>query len=427
MTVSPSSLRTCLLIVAGLTALLTWLGWNLNAHYGVIVLTHKSDPLGYYQFLPGVLLHGDWMHLSYTETLDNGNKLSLYTIGVAVLRAPFFLLATGWSYLIGDEPTGFGLPYYFVHFLGASLYCSTGLVLLLRVLQRKGSTGIAAITIVLLLFGTNLYFYTVHEAGMSHVYSFFLFAWLLYLTVSMLERPRSSTLLALFFCGGLILLVRPLNGIALLIPVLYGSAPLEAIRLRLKWVTALPRSTVIGVLIALAVVAPQLLYWYQVTGNWLVFTYGTKGQGFNWGSPHLWDILFSHQGGWLLYTPIMIGAVAVLLWQAWRNVPGARTILLVLGLAWYIYASWWSWWLGGSFGHRGFVEHYALLALPFSSFVQSAAQWAGPRKRNLLIPAGILVFLNIRMSLLAFSPMDGPTWTWDSLLDFWARAFFMTG
>lgn len=425
MTPAPLSFRTSLLIVGGLTAVLTWLGWNMNAHGGVLVLTNPSDPLGYYQFLPGVLFDHDWMHLSYSVYLDNGNNLSLFTIGVAVLRAPFFLLATAWSYLVGEEPTGFGLPYYFAQFFGAALYCSTGLMLVLHTIRKTWPNNIASITIILLLIGTNLYFYTVHEAGMSHVYSFFLFAWLMYLTVGMLERPRSATLLGLFVCGALILLVRPLNGIALLIPVFYGSTPLEAIRTRWKWVLSFPRSFALGIVIALSMVAPQLVYWHQVTGHWLVFTYGTKGEGFNWGSPHLWDILFSHQGGWLLYTPLMIGAVVTLLWQAWRNVTGARTILLVLGLAWYIYASWWSWWLGGSFGHRGFVEHYALLALPLATFVHSTIQWAGPRRVYLLMPAAFLVFLNIRMSVLAFSPMDGPSWTWHSLIDFWASAFYL--
>ncbi|HNU57629.1 MAG TPA: hypothetical protein PKN30_13645, partial [Flavobacteriales bacterium] len=98
--------------------------------------------------------------------------------------------------------------------------------------------------------------------------------------------------------------------------------------------------------------------------------------------------------------------------------------LVVWVVAWYLIASWWNWWLGGSFGHRGFVEHYALLALPLAACVDALITWSRRFKWLLLFPATFLIFLNIRMSHLAFSPMDGPSWTWDSLITFWGDAFF---
>ncbi|MGB3076665.1 MAG: hypothetical protein WBB36_15155, partial [Chitinophagales bacterium] len=36
----------------------------------------------------------------------------------------------------------------------------------------------------------------------------------------------------------------------------------------------------------------------------------------------------------------------------------------------YVVLSWWSWWYGGSYGLRAFIESYALLALPMGAFYQ---------------------------------------------------------
>jgi hypothetical protein len=234
-------------------------------------------------------------------------------------------------------------------------------------------------------------------------------------------------LLGLFIIGSLIMLVRPLNAIALLVPLLYGAPVAKALRTRLDWVQSFPRWLVAGSAFATSMLLPQLLYWKSQTGSLFVFTYGVKEEGFNWGSPHLWDVLFSHQGGWLLYHPLMIPAMAMLIHGAWTKTPSFldwRVLLLVWCMVWYMYSSWWNWWLGGSFGHRGFVEHYAMLSLPLTAGLSALVNRFGRWKWAFMAPAVLLIFVNIRMSLLAFSPMDGPSWTWDSLLKMWGDVFF---
>lgn len=416
-----------LLVTALLTALLTWLAWNTNAPRMGFVLTNASDPLGYYHWLPGTFLKGDWSTLPYVHYLPNGKGLSLFTMGVAIMQAPFFLLALLYCKVVGITPTGFELPFVFARLVASASYCSAGAAILFNVLRRYWSTAWVLISLGLLLLGTNLYYYAVHDGGMSHIYSFFLFAALLLLTLRLIERPTGPDLFRLILCGALIVLIRPLNGIVLLIPLLYGNPPVQAIKVRLAWIKAHHRWAIVAVCFALLLILPQLLYWKKITGSFFVFTYGTKEEGFDWSHPHLWDILFSHQGGWLLYHPLMIGAMAYLIHGGMSKgewLARYRVLLSVWVLAWYAYASWWNWWLGGSFGHRGFVEHYGYLALPFAAFVHGAGTWAGRWRWALLLPAAFLVFLNIRMGLLAFSPMDGPTWTWDSLIRFWGDALY---
>jgi hypothetical protein len=157
-----------------LTALLTWLSWNTNAPHMGRVLTNASDPLGYYQFLPGTFMQGDWSTFGYVHYLPSGKGLSLFTMGVAILQTPFFLGAWLYCTLAGSTATGFELPFVFARLMAGSSYTALGITLILNLLMRRFSALAAWTTAGTVLFATTLYYYTVHDGGMSHVYSFFL-------------------------------------------------------------------------------------------------------------------------------------------------------------------------------------------------------------------------------------------------------------
>lgn len=406
---SPYFLGTVLL-----TALLTWLAWNTNAPRMGFVLTNPSDPLGYYQWLPGTFLAGDWSGFPYVHYLPDGKGLSLFTWGVALMQAPFFLLAWACCATMGVPATGFELPFVFFRLLATATYVSAGLFLVRRMLNGRCSDMAAWITVGALLFGTTLYFYTVHEGGMSHAYSFFLVAWTVHLTHRMLEAPRWDRLVALFLCAGIITVIRPLNGVVLLYATLAGAHPLEAAAIRLRWLKAHPLAATSGTLLLLAIWLPQLFYWKMQAGSWFVFTYGTKNESFDFTEPHLVETLFSFQNGWFTYTPLMLAAFGMLLWQAWQGRDNARLTLVIWGLVWYIYASWWCWWLGSAFGYRGFLELYALFAVPLAALLDKTI-----RTRTGLLSTVVLVLLlirlNIRLGHMYQYPWEAPHWNWGKL------------
>jgi hypothetical protein len=107
--------------------------------------------------------------------------------------------------------------------------------------------------------------------------------------------------------------------------------------------------------------------------------------------------------------------------QALRNVRDMRLVLIIWAVSWYVYSSWWSWWLGGSFGHRGFIEHYAFLALPLAWILERLVR-RGVLVRDLSM-AVLLVFtfINVRLSFLYHWPWEGPDWNWDKLIDVWQK------
>ncbi|MBS1940199.1 MAG: hypothetical protein JST38_04920 [Bacteroidetes bacterium] len=370
-------------LVAGF---LSFLGHN--GHILGTLQAHTSDPLGYYQFLPGVFIQHDLLGLPYVHILENGFRLSLFNIGVAYMQAPFFLVAHALCLCGLAEPDGYTWPYAVAMGLAAAIYVAFGCGLLMNILGRRFGTGVTAIAVLLLFGCTNLYYYTAMEPGMSHAFSFFLFSVLLWGTVRMQEAPRSRTAILIMMASAFIVLVRPANVIAFAIPLLYGASGPREVWNRLRWPFVNRRTFGIGSLICLLLMAPQFLYWHAVTGKLLVFTYGTKAEGFFWSQPHLWDVLWHPWNGWFLYSPAMVVVMGALLWMAVRGTEGARTILLIWVMAWYLIASWWCWWLGGAFGHRGFVEYMAFLSVP--------AAWLVQRIRSALLPVrGTAVALGV--------------------------------
>ncbi|HMC76918.1 MAG TPA: hypothetical protein VKH34_07285, partial [Vicinamibacterales bacterium] len=95
-------------------------------------------------------------------------------------------------------------------------------------------------------------------------------------------------------------------------------------------------------------------------GQWFVSSYGQLG--FTFAHPHLWGVLGSVTKGAFFWAPLLLVAVAGFAWlppalHRWR-LPSA----FVLALHTYLIASWWDWQFGASYGHRGFVDVYPLLA-----------------------------------------------------------------
>lgn len=373
-----------------------------------------SDQLGYYQFLPGALIDHDLRELAWTYVTEQGQHISLFTIGLAWLQLPFFLLGHLLALASGAELTGYSWPYALMQLLGTPVYTTTGLALIASSLRGRASTIAIIGTAMVLLLGTNLIYYSVREPTMSHAYSFFLFAWLWNLTSTTSGRWWAARL---FICCALIVLVRPLNGIALLLPLIMCR---RAISMHLRTHGALRAG--IGLLVALALVVPQLIYWHAIMGKWLLFTYGVKGESFDWHSPHWFGVLFSHQNGWFIYSPLMLAAWFLLMGQVIRGDKASIVVLVVWSLLLYTYGSWWAWWLGGAFGFRGFIEVSAWYAPSIALGIDRIRAWRPAYRFPALLMSVFLIYLNLRLVGLYASPWDGPDWTWPRLLEILHKA-----
>ncbi len=353
---------------------------RFNRSEGVIIWDIKS----YYAYLPATLIYND---LSFEFMDDGSGKFSKWiwpfespsgkkairaSMGMSILYSPFFLVGHLVALLTNYEADGYSRPYHVALNFSAMFYLWLGLLCLARVLRRFFSDNIVAFTLFAVVIGTNLFYYTTREAPMSHSFGFSLFAIFLWLTVRFYEKPSIKRIIHAGLIAGLIALVRPTNIIILLVFFLWGISSFSDFKDRVMFFLKKYYWVLIMAAVFILVWIPQFIYWYSISGKIFYFTYGEKGDSFFFQNPQIFNILFSYKKGWLVYTPIMILAFIGLFYTP-KRVPGALLPIAVFKIVnIYILASWWSWWFGGGFGLRAFVESYALMALPMACMIDYA-------------------------------------------------------
>jgi len=334
----------------------------------------RDDVISYYAYLPATLIYHDlsFRFVSklppdfkgeiWTFTSPNGRQTLKMTMGVSVLLLPFFLIAHILALIFGFPSDGYSSVYQLFILFAALFYFLAGLLYIRKILNMFFREGVVALTILVLSLGTNLFYYTAVEPGMSHVYSFFLFSAFLYYTLKWHDAPgiRNSVLLAIM--AGLIILVRPSNILVLLLPVLY--LPGKSLGDKLVFLWNEKKSVLLIILIIIVVFISQIIYWRYSTGKFIFYSYGEEHFFFN--HPHIIKGLLSYRKGWLVYTPVMIFALAGFCWMPKRLPRLVWPMLVFFLLNIYVIFSWWCWWYGGSFGSRPLIESYAILSLPLA-------------------------------------------------------------
>jgi hypothetical protein len=379
----------------------------------------RSDGFGYHAYLPALLIHHDVTFSAFVHSFpdgalppgiswreDAGVFFNKYPIGVAVLEAPFFLVADAFVRLAGGERTGLSAPYQVANMVAGSTYFLLGTLLLWRLLIRFFQSTTVVWTLAIVIFGTNLFHYASYDASFSHVYSWFLVAAYLLALVRYRERPeRGGTALLIGAFLGLIVITRVPNGILGVLSVavwldVWGRDCLGRRALRDLALFSL------GLVVALL---PLVLYWYGATGRLVVYSYGDEG--FVWADPALSAFLFSVSKGLLFWAPLLVLAVPGFFMvppglRPWFSIAAPVAVALQV----YLCASWRPWDFGGSFGSRPFVEFLPVLAIPI------AASLAWLRHGLFWLPARVVIVMLVALNLVlmhsywrGFIPFSGTT------------------
>jgi hypothetical protein len=124
----------------------------------------------------------------------------------------------------------------------------------------------------------------------------------------------------------------------------------------------------VGVSGALIGFVPQVLSWFVMYGSWLTYSY--QGERFEFFPVHIWEVLFGARNSLFRWSPAVFlmcaGLIAAALGSKRLQPPavqlarGGCVAIVALSL---IYGSWKMYWLGASFGMRGFVELTPVFAL----------------------------------------------------------------
>ena len=373
------------------------------------------DRAGYYLYLPALLIYDDLDELHFISHIDStyeltqnnskyglvqieqtGHLVNRYSYGVALFELSGFLIAhTYASYSQKYPPDGYSIPYQLAIQFTSILFSFLGLVVLRRFLRDFGiKETLISCAIILLAFGTNFYYYSAFEHGMSHNFSFFLCSTILFLTNRAYKFEDWKYFIFLGISLGWAALVRPVDIFFCIIPCLWLGFNMAQLRFLKRHVVKI----LVLMLCFLLPWIPQIVYWKLTTGQFLYYSYSEYG--FDFTNPQVWKGLFSYRKGWFVYTPIaFIGFLYIFV--AWRKKEYRNyAIAILLFYIPYIYVvfSWFQWYYGGSFGSRVMINTLPLLAIPLAIFVKDVINLSKIKKYLIIAVVCFLVVLNLFQS-----------------------------
>ncbi len=334
-----------------------------------------SDGAGYYSYLVNFFaadvisdlptnisqLTGDAFNVNREKNIIE----TKYTSGTAVLITPFFLLGNLIDNITGGNEDVFSRYYTNWVIFAACFYAALCLLLFQKIVFRLTKNHLMSLLIPLIFFiGTNIYFYAFDHCGFSHIYSMFCFAAIVYFTPNFYNNASIKYFMLLFFLLGIAVICRPTNAFFGLYFLFYQD---ETCRLknRIRFFINNYKLLLLGVIIFILALSPQLYYWHNLTGKFIYYSYTDEGFT-NWKSPYINTFLFSPLNGWLAYSPIIIIAIIGIIIGIKNKVQNSILTVTILVIAIYVFASWWCPNYGCAYGMRVMVEYYPLLIIPFS-------------------------------------------------------------
>lgn len=361
----PSVLTILLIFIYSVFSFKSWINWDGHQFH--------NDIDQYYSYLVAQFIHHDLtFHFPNTYWLvetPTGEVIPKGTMGIALLNLPYFVLADNIAHQFGFEGNGYSPPYSWCIRLGAIFYVIMGLCYLRRVLVLFFNDWITSLTLLLIFFGTNLFYYTFRESEMAHGYLFFLFAAFFYHSIKWHHTFYNKHLFYLCFIAGFITLIRPTEVLVMLVPLFYKVTSLKTLKERFILIKELKWKIVLCAIIFFIPLLPQLIFWKIQTGHFLFFSYGGD-EGFFFADPKIYNVLFSWRKGWFIYTPLMLFSMIglVIMYIKWKDMFFAIIPYFLINL--YLISSWWDWAFGGSFGMRALVQSYAFLAVPLAFLIK---------------------------------------------------------
>lgn len=280
--------------------------WRTDAvGYSTVIAGDGND---YYSYLMSIFIDKNLGHQDtapwYVIETPTGT-INVHMVGVSLLLLPFFAIGYLWASLGGFDVNGVSEPFQKMISFGALFYALMGLCFIRQLLLKQNvSDKVIAIILALLFFGTNLLNYTINEPSMSHVYSFGLVALFLYVSYQVFNSGKLRYFIVSGLVLGLIVLVRPINGIVLFIVPLW-SASWEQFIERMKFILYNSKTKMIiaGAFFKLTIFIQSLVWFFQ-NGQFMQWSY--KDNGLYFFNPNTFKMLFGFNAGFFVYTPLCL-------------------------------------------------------------------------------------------------------------------------
>jgi len=369
----------------------------------------NSDGKGYYAYLTAIFIYND-LDYSFIEDYEskyypadktafkefrmpfNGEIANKTFSGLALLWLPFFLLAHLFSSVLGFESDGYSLIYQYAIALATLFYLWAGCRLLLRLVRKYTSSSVIASFIVFTIaLGTNIMYYAIVEPSMAHIYSFAVITAFLWFIKQAAETRKGKWYILASFAYGLTITIRPTNGIFIfLIPFIAGS--MENTKSFFSRFFSDQKALFYSLLSFGSVLAIPVILWYVQTGFFFVYSYGDEG--FNFTDPHFFDILFSYNKGWFVYTPVAFVSIFGFIYLIRKQKFMFSVLIILLVIHIYISSCWWVWHYTSKFSQRVFIDFYAIVAI-LLAFLFNSIKGKLLLRKSLALLLYLLVIFNV--------------------------------
>lgn len=365
------------------------------------------DSFGNYLFLPATFIYndlaleGDWYKAinekyqctpSYYQFMqtDKGNTVIRFYMGMSLLWTPAFF--TGHLYALAtDYPEdGFSKPYQWALVLYGALFSILGLIVSRKILLQYFSEKITAITLLVVFVGSNLFFFITIGNDVPHGYLFTLFAALILFTIKWHQKHNYTNALLIGVSLGLIIAVRPSDGIAGIIPLLWGVVNKKSFLEKLSLVQKYWAQLAAAISVAIILFLPQLFYNYLYGGSLILNVYNDAASTLNLSNPRIGYVLFGFRKGWFIYSPLSLLGIAglVIIYKKLREYFWPAILFILINI--YLIASFTSL---VSYGWRAFIESYAILLIPTAFVVETLS------RKSIIVKSVISIILLFFMIL----------------------------
>jgi hypothetical protein len=308
-----------------------------------------------------------------TETGYAPNKLP---VGFSLFALPFFLLGHLLYHLAGlfgpvGPADGFSPYHEYAVCIGSLTYGLVGIFLSRRLVRRYAGEGETFAAITVLWLSTDLIYYFFKEPFMSHMLSMAVVAAFLNVWHDGYGESGLRRWLLLGLLGGLVAMVRLQDAGFFILPCI------EAVRNFFVWrrgkggkaaALATLRNALGFAFVAAVVFTPQWIAWKKIFGSAVMYPY--RGEKFFWLHPKLLSVLFSSNHGLFFFAPLLVPAIAGLFLFRKDSKRFFLCFSAALVVQLYVNAAWWNWWMGISFGARGFLSCMPIFFLGMAVFLK---------------------------------------------------------
>ena len=380
-----------------------------------------GDGVGYYAFARALLIQHnldfrqDWLdanlqfRLAHTDADGNlsegdftstGHILNHFSIGPAILWAPFLIVAHA-SVLLADAlgahvaANGFSRPYVVAMALATAIYGFLAIWISFQIACRYVEARWAFLAAIGIWFASSLPVYMYFNPSWSHAQSAFVVA----LFVWYWDRTRGSRTrmqwVALGAIGGLMMDVYYVSALLLLLPLMESAAQYR------KTLTAggvrecagLFANDALLACAAFLVFMPTLITKKIIFGSYLNFGYT---EHWYWNSPAILKVGFSSEHGLFSWTPILLLGVVGLFFLAKKDRVLATYLLITFAVFTYVMGCYQNWHGLASFGNRFFISLTCFFSLGLAAFFEWLGQEIGKTRamRAGALATAVLVLWN---------------------------------